>query len=422
LYAALGNDETLAWLAPHAFVARAGFRLAQYWVDTHRICNFRCTADGKGTIVFAFFPEHLVELCDVLFRLLAASVVHSLVLDEVSPSHSVPINAPTLSYLIEQYSSLKNLTLRNLKMDEDHCRVLGSHSWPDLEIELKGCAVSSSGASALAEALGRNRGPTRLDHCDIDNFVLADGLRGNSRLRSFRQTFSEVHDVGNRQVLTIANAVRENKGLVELNLFYGSIVNDETWGAVCDSVKTHPKLEELDLLAIYRLRRGHPSVAPDVIRSRMQTLLDMMRVNTSIRRIGLDSHYTEHDIYRESVIPYLVMNRLRPRLLAIQKTRSIAYRAKVLGRALLAVRTDANSFWMLLSGNAEVAFPSRTATTTLVANLATTAIAGATSSANAAPAAAAAAAAAASTGATAATAINVDIAAPAAGQKRKASP
>jgi hypothetical protein len=42
------------------------------------------------------------------------------------------------------------------------------------------------------------------------------------------------------------------------------------------------------------------------------------------------------------------------------KTRPIAYRyrAQVLGQALLAARTDANSLSMLLSWNAEVAFPS----------------------------------------------------------------
>jgi hypothetical protein len=75
--------------------------------------------------------------------------------------------------------------------------------------------------------------------------------------------------------------------------------------------------------------------------------------------------------FRGSVIPYLETNRLRPRLLAIQKLRPIAYRAKVLGRALLAACTNANSFWMLLSGNAETAFPSTTATTTPVASLPT---------------------------------------------------
>jgi hypothetical protein len=74
-------------------------------------------------------------------------------------------------------------------------------------------------------------------------------------------------------------------------------------------------------------------------------------------------------------------------LLDIQQTRPIPYRAKVLGRALLAVRTDPNRFWMLLSGNAEVAFPSSTTTTTPAASLPTPATVGAC--ANAATAAAA---------------------------------
>jgi hypothetical protein len=82
----------------------------------------------------------------------------------------------------------------------------------------------------------------------------------------------------------------------------------------------------------------------------------MMKVNMSIHTIHLDACYSQHELYRESVIPYLETNRFRPRLLAAQKARPIPYRAKVLGRALLAVRTDANRFWMLLSGNAEVVF------------------------------------------------------------------
>jgi hypothetical protein len=67
------------------------------------------------------------------------------------------------------------------------------------------------------------------------------------------------------------------------------------------------------------------------------------------------------------------------------KTRLVAYRAKLLGRALLAARTDVISFWMLISGNAEVAFPSTNATTTLVANVTTSASVGASTNDNADP-------------------------------------
>jgi hypothetical protein len=91
--------------------------------------------------------------------------------------------------------------------------------------------------------------------------------------------------------------------------------------------------------------------------------VDMLKVNMSIHTIRIAWYYSKHELFRGSVIPYLEMNRLRPRVRAIQKARPVSYRAKVLGRALIATRTDANSFWMLLSGNAEVAFSSTAATT-----------------------------------------------------------
>ncbi len=102
----------------------------------------------------------------------------------------------------------------------------------------------------------------------------------------------------------------------------------------------------------------------------MQALVDMMKINLSMHKIILRDLYSRHELFQGSVIPSLATNRLRPRVRAIQKTRSMSYRAKVLGRALLAARSDANSFWMLLSGNAEVAFPSTTATTTATTTLA----------------------------------------------------
>jgi hypothetical protein len=99
----------------------------------------------------------------------------------------VLINAASLAYLMEQCPSLKMLSLQSLAKVENRSRVLGTHSRPELEIELIYCKFTSTGASALADVLGRNQGPTKLDFCDIDNLVLASGLRGNSRLKSLRQ-------------------------------------------------------------------------------------------------------------------------------------------------------------------------------------------------------------------------------------------
>jgi hypothetical protein len=52
-------------------------------------------------------------------------------------------------------------------------------------------------------------------------------------------------------------------------------MSDETWNAVCDSLKTHPTLEVLDL----GLKFWFLDLAPAVLRSRIQALLDMLKVN-----------------------------------------------------------------------------------------------------------------------------------------------
>jgi hypothetical protein len=69
-------------------------------------------------------------------------------------------------------------------LNEDHFRVLGALSRLGLKIELKHCRIAGAAAEALVEVLGQNHGPTKLAYCYIDYSVLADGLRGNSRLKS----------------------------------------------------------------------------------------------------------------------------------------------------------------------------------------------------------------------------------------------
>jgi hypothetical protein len=131
--------------------------------------------------------------------------------------------------------------------------------------------------------------------------------------------------------------------------------------AICDSLKTHPTLQVLKLgshnIGSMPQAAQLAPLPPEVLKSRLQALVGMLKVNTVI-------HTLKHsELELGSVIPYLERNRLRPRICTIQKTRPIAYRTKVLGRALLATRTNANSLWMLLSGNPEVSFPSTTTTT-----------------------------------------------------------
>jgi hypothetical protein len=350
-----GTRNRVLWLTPQAAVVHADdteLINSHYFQRTLEV--FRVDVDGKEIFAFARYSEHLLEIGDIVLRLLAASVVQSVHLSNRT------FNATSLAYLMEQCQSLKALTLENLvSLGDDHFCVLKDFSRPDLEIELKKCRISGA-------LLGRNQGPTKLDSCFISflgqptNPVLVNGLRGNSRLKSFKSRIDGSTESGNRGFLEFAGALRENKGLVELDLYHEFKMSDETWDAVCDSLKTHPTLQVLSLQSIWLCGK-------EGLKSRIPALLRMLKMNTTIHTMNLHPSYSTQELFRGLVLPYLETNKLRPRIRAIQQTRPVAYRSKVLGRALLAVRPNANSLWMLLSGNPEVALPSTTATTAVAA-------------------------------------------------------
>jgi hypothetical protein len=147
-------------------------------------------------------------------------------------------------------------------------------------------------------------------------------------------------------------------------------MSDDTWCAVCGHLKAHPTLEILDIEQLPDSTCA--PLAPAVVMSWIQVLVDMLKVNTVLYSINVPDHdFIDYELFQSSARPYLETNWLRPRLLAIQRTLPIAYRGQVLGRALLSSRTDPNRFWMLLSGNAELAFLSRTTAIVTAANLPT---------------------------------------------------
>jgi hypothetical protein len=355
LHTILEDGDTMVWFTPSAALFRENGRAHGFALNMGFGCSFHFSADGKDVIVTTRSREALSEICDAVLRLLAVSAVHQVDLQGIECEHT-PFAALSLAYLMEQCQRLKSVTLsRLIALDEDHCRVLGTYSRPGLEIKVSVCKFTSAWANTLAEVIGRNQGPTGLFHGFIDNLLHADGLRGNSRLKYFIPHISSNLEVSSREVLAYTRALPENLDLVVLKL-QDCFLSDETWDAVCDSLKTHPTLEILDLRATLMNANAEHPVPPTVIKSRMQALLDMLKVNTSIQYVCLDQCHTSTNLYRESIVPHLETNRFRPHLLAIQKTRPIAYRAKVLGRALIAVRADPNRFWMLLSENAEVVF------------------------------------------------------------------
>jgi hypothetical protein len=77
LYAVLenGNRNTVVWLTPHAVIMPVNGRWMYSLSLLDMSCWFEVHADGEKITAFARSPEYLLEICDVVLQLLAASVV-----------------------------------------------------------------------------------------------------------------------------------------------------------------------------------------------------------------------------------------------------------------------------------------------------------------------------------------------------------
>jgi hypothetical protein len=100
-YQLLGpNENAVLWLTPHAAVAPEGEKGLKYYRPMDgQPCRFCFSADGQVMHAFALSSEHLLGICDVIIRLLATSVLHSVRLGKWDYYGSALINVTSLAYL-----------------------------------------------------------------------------------------------------------------------------------------------------------------------------------------------------------------------------------------------------------------------------------------------------------------------------------
>jgi hypothetical protein len=97
LYAMFANNNAVVWLTPHSFVVHANWTGVYPWEDLNGSRHVYFNVDGKEIVALASSPEHLLEISEVVTRLLAASTVYSVTLGTRGGAF---INAATLAYLL----------------------------------------------------------------------------------------------------------------------------------------------------------------------------------------------------------------------------------------------------------------------------------------------------------------------------------
>jgi hypothetical protein len=347
--------DKFVWMAPGTYISSAYRANGLYPVAV----EVGATDDSAGMRVRVkpgTATRTAVATCNFLVRLLAISEQRDVYLQGSNRALS-PIDGPALSHFFEHgRENLRAVTLRDMIFNEEHTRVLAAPPQHKLQLALRDCRFSDGEASknALLQWLKSGRGPTELYRCVIDSNVVAETLRGNSRLGRLLLCQEKASTARAPELSLIFRALAEDRGLTEFDAFWYSI-GDENWNLLCQSLQKHPTMTSLGLACTGPKRPTDKTELSEAQKtSRTRALADMLQTNTMLHTIRLFSGEYDERIYTESIEPRLETNLYRPRVLAIKKEADDRpFRQKVLGRALNCVKSNPNLVWMFLSGNVD---------------------------------------------------------------------
>jgi hypothetical protein len=144
---------------------------------------------------------------------------------------------------------------------------------------------------------------------------------------------------------SLARALPTNHGIVQLS-FQNLEVTDETWILLFRSLSTYPRIE------VVALGKGWLRLSAESMTTRMHTILEILHLNTVVHTIELPDAFETEELYQNSILPRLEMNRscfeVQPRTV---KRGDPCIRPQLLGRALHVVRHNPNLVFRFILEN-----------------------------------------------------------------------
>jgi hypothetical protein len=225
---------------------------------------------------------------------------------------------------LAQSRNLRFLHLPFLGLHTSHCRAIDALTRTDLQIELVSCEPTESGEDIFFwRAFDKIEARLNCLRAGLTHVVSPKQCEVTAA--SSRSPYSN-----DEERLVLVEALAENEGLVTLNL-ESTLITDEVWVAVWQSVAHHPTLENIRLPQYSSTWRDGTTDARKTLR--MQVMVDALRVNIvlhtiELRRVDFDGVMLDSTVY-----PLLLANKYRPRVGAIAEVEG-PWRRKLLERAV----------------------------------------------------------------------------------------
>jgi hypothetical protein len=365
LWAFLTGGRRILWITKDAFlVVKENGNVFQFHDDGPGCfieANFRGTSGQEQTLILACDDGSIVE-ADVFWRVITTSNSIEVTIQGNDENDLELPSGPILSRFLQESLSLQVLEFNFILFREEHCRALATLQRTDLKIKLIYCTIEPEDAKdAFIEWFRHNQVVTELNSCYMDSSILC-ALSGNKSIKKLSMERHPSAFADDEEIRSLAQALPGNMGIEHLTLcdFHFSI---ETWSLLVSSLATHPRIKILSLCDLWNRSADHIRsnvvtrfsswyTMADTWSTMADTILQMLHLNTVVLAIEIPDNFRALQLYRNSILPRLEMNRtcFEVQRQAVKRA-DLSVRPQLLGRALHVVRYNPNLPFQFLSEN-----------------------------------------------------------------------
>jgi hypothetical protein len=237
-------------------------------------------------------------------------------------------SGPILSQFLRGSSILQVLTFVGCHFKEEHCSALATLQRHNIEIKLRICKLDPHDAKdTFIEWFRHNQVVTDLDCCDMDSSIIS-ALSGNNSVK---------------------------KITIDTRVFYGPS-SEEKMSSLLRALPGNMGVEHLafEHQSIHMCDLSYSAESKSTL---MNAIIQMLQHNTVVQTIALPDEFNNEEVYQNSILPRLEMNRtcFEVQRQAVKRA-DPSIRPQLLGRALHVVRYNPNLVFQFLSENVPAFF------------------------------------------------------------------
>jgi hypothetical protein len=255
-------------------------------------------------------------------------------------------SGPILSQLLRGSPSLQGVDFDGFHFEEEHCRTLATMQRTDLKVGFNNCTLKPRGVEgAFIEWFRHGQVLTELVDCWMGSRILS-ALSGNNSVKML--SFNMIDQCSEEHIHTLTQALPTNQGIERL-MFSEFGMSYETCRLLFCSLSTHPRIRHL---SIRNADRSVFTYSAEVKSTMLNAILQMLHLNTVVHTIEVPDCFNNDEVYRNSILPRLEMNRscFEVQRQAVKRA-DPSIRPQLLGRALHVVRYNPELVFLFLSEN-----------------------------------------------------------------------